>query len=298
VDTGSSNTWVGAGTKFSAGSTGKSTGKSVSVSYGSGSFSGTEYTDTVSFAGLTVTSQSIGVASTSSGFDGVDGIVGFGPVDLTEGTVSGTSTVPTFLDNLYKQGSISTEVLGVYFAPVPGSGSSAANGELTLGGTDSSKYTGSITYTPTLSASTTAGAYWGITVSSITYGSTSVSSSSQAIVDTGTTLIYIPSSAYSKFLSASGGKTDSNTGLASWTTAPTGTVTFNIGGAALTLTPSQYLFPTAQYSAWGLPTGKYYSYISNGGSSGVDFIIGQTFLESYYSVFDTTNKRVGFAPRT
>jgi hypothetical protein len=48
VDTGSSNTWVGADTKFSAGSTGKSTGKSVEVSYGSGDFSGTEYTDTVS----------------------------------------------------------------------------------------------------------------------------------------------------------------------------------------------------------------------------------------------------------
>jgi hypothetical protein len=48
VDTGSSNTWVGADTKFSAGSTGVSTGKSVEVSYGSGDFSGTEYTDTVS----------------------------------------------------------------------------------------------------------------------------------------------------------------------------------------------------------------------------------------------------------
>jgi streptogramin lyase len=47
VDTGSSNTWVGANTAFSAGSTGKSTGKSVSVSYGSGSFSGTEYTESV-----------------------------------------------------------------------------------------------------------------------------------------------------------------------------------------------------------------------------------------------------------
>lgn len=88
VDTGSSNTWVGADTKFSKGSTGVSTGKSVSVSYGSGSFSGTEYTDSVSFAGLTVTKQSIGVASSSTGFDGVDGILGVGPVDLTEDTVS------------------------------------------------------------------------------------------------------------------------------------------------------------------------------------------------------------------
>jgi hypothetical protein len=55
---------------------------------------------------------------------------------------------------------------------------------------------------------------------------------------------------------------------------------------------------TPVYSEWGLPTGKYYSFISDGGSSGVDFIIGQKFLENYYSVFDTTNKRVGFATRT
>jgi hypothetical protein len=90
------------------------------------------------------------------------------------------------LDNLRSQGTISTEVLGVYFAPIPGSGSTAANGELTLGGTDSSKYSGSITYTPTLSPSTTeAGAYWGITVSALSYAGTSVSGSSQAIVDTG-----------------------------------------------------------------------------------------------------------------
>lgn len=76
VDTGSSNTWVGAGTKYSPGSTSKSTGDSVSVSYGSGSFSGKEYTDTVTLGSLTITSQSIGDATTASGFSGVDGIIG------------------------------------------------------------------------------------------------------------------------------------------------------------------------------------------------------------------------------
>jgi hypothetical protein len=49
----------------------------VSVSYGSGSFSGTEYTDSVSLgSGFTITAQSIGVASTATGFSGVDGIIG------------------------------------------------------------------------------------------------------------------------------------------------------------------------------------------------------------------------------
>lgn len=55
---------------------------------------------------MSVVGQSIGVATKSSGFTGYDGIIGFGPVDLTEGTVSGSTTVPTFLDNLYSKGTI------------------------------------------------------------------------------------------------------------------------------------------------------------------------------------------------
>lgn len=42
IDTGSSNTWVGADKSYVQTSTSKSTGNSVSVTYGSGSFSGTE----------------------------------------------------------------------------------------------------------------------------------------------------------------------------------------------------------------------------------------------------------------
>ncbi|KUJ11569.1 acid protease [Mollisia scopiformis] len=293
VDTGSSNTWCGAQTSCEKTSTGKSTGGSVEVSYGSGSFSGTEYTDTVTFAGLTVTKQSIGAASQASGFDGVDGIIGFGPVDLTEDTVSNANTVPTFMDNLYSQGSISTEVLGVSFRPESGSDTDDTNGELTLGGTDSTKYSGTLTYFPKLTSGD-ASAYWGIAVAEFSIGSTNLGTAS-GIVDTGTTLIYIPTSAYNKFLSATGGKTDSSSGLAEFSTAPTATFGIKFGSTTYTLTPSQYLVPTAQYSYYGLTSGKYYAWINDGGSSGVDCIIGQKFLEQYYAVFDTTNSRIGFA---
>lgn len=60
----------------------------------------------VSLGGLTVVGQLIGVATKYSGFTGYDGIFGFGPGDLTEGTVSGVTEVPTFMDNLYAQGKI------------------------------------------------------------------------------------------------------------------------------------------------------------------------------------------------
>jgi hypothetical protein len=291
-----SNTWCGAQSACEKTSTGRSTGGSISVSYGSGSFSGTEYTDKVSFGGLTVSSQSIGAASSASGFSGVDGIIGFGPVDLTQGTVSNANTVPTFMDNLYSQGSISSEVLGVYFKPESGSDSDDANGELTLGGADSSKYTGALTYFPTLKSGSAA-AYWGISIASFTYGSTTLASSATGIVDTGTTLIYIPTAAYNKFLSAAGGRTDSSSGLASFTTKPTANFNIKFGSTTYSLTPAQYLIPTAQYSNFGVSSGKYYAWVTDGGSSGVNTIIGQKFLENYYSVYDTTNGRIGFATR-
>ena len=70
VDTGSSNTWVGAGSPYTGSGTCSGT---FSVTYGSGSVSGTECVDTVTVGGLTVTQQSFGSASSSSGFSGTDG---------------------------------------------------------------------------------------------------------------------------------------------------------------------------------------------------------------------------------
>jgi hypothetical protein len=37
--------------------------------------------------------------------------------------------------------------------------------------------------------------------------------------------------------------------------------------------------------------------VTDGGASGVNMIIGQKFLENFYSVFDSANHRVGFAKR-
>ncbi|KAF7903608.1 uncharacterized protein EAF01_006657 [Botrytis porri] len=294
VDTGSSNTWCGAQASCEKTLTGVSSGGTISVSYGSGSFSGREYTDTVSFGGLTVKSQSIGAATSASGFSGVDGILGVGPVDLTESTVSGLFTVPTFMDNLKSQGSIASEVLGVYFKPESGSDADDNNGELTLGGVDTTKYTGTLTYFPK-ATSGQASYYWGINIAGFTYGTTTLATSATGIVDTGTTFIYIPTAAYNKFLAVTGGQTESSNGIASFTTKPTANFSIKFGTTTYSLTPAQYLVPTAQYSNFGLDSDSYYAWISDGGSSGVNTIIGQKFLEQYYSVFDTTNSRIGFA---
>ncbi len=249
----------------------------------------------VSLGEATVSSQSIGAANNSWGFEGVDGIFGLGPLALTLGTVSNTNFVPTFLDNLHTEGSISTNVLGISFRPESGSDVDDANGELTFGGTNSSLYSGSITYFPKL-ASGHVSSYWAISISGFTYGSTNLASSAAAVVDTATALIYIPTSAYDNFLSATGGTTDPDSQLACFTTQPESNFGIEIGSTTLTFTPSQYLIPSAQYDYFNLNTSLYYAWINDGGSSGMNTILGQKFLESYYTVLDTTQSRIGFAP--
>lgn len=300
VDTGSSNTWVGASTPYVKTSTSVNTGQPVAVSYGSGSFSGTEYTDTVTLgSGLTITQQSIGVASTSTGFTGVDGIIGIGPLDLTEGTLTNepTTTIPTVTDNLYSEGIISEIVVGISFEPT--TSQTDTNGELTFGGTDATKYTGAITYTP-LTTTYPASYYWGIN-ESITYGSTTILAETAGIVDTGTTLILLASNAYTKYQSATGATLDRTTGLLRITSTQYSALqnlNFNVGSTTYALTPNGQIWPRSLNTYIGGSTSYIYLVVNNLGSpsgQGLDFINGYTFLERFYSVFDTTNSRVGFA---
>jgi len=253
--------------------------------------------DKFQLGGLTVSKQLIGAANRTSGFSGVDGIFGVGPVGLTSKTVSNMKLVPTVLDNLYKSKGIWYEALGVYFKPLTGSATAQTNGEITLGGHDPSKYIGKLTYTPVTKVRTY-NKYWGIDVSGVSYGTKSLLKSVPAIVDTGTTLIYIPENAYYTFLHDTHGSGTDPSGLPVWGKKPTQNFVFTIGGTKFTLTPNQYLVPQAQYGYFGLDSGRYFAWISTLGAvseGDISFIIGQKFLEHFYSVFDTTSRRVGLA---
>ncbi|KAG6329087.1 hypothetical protein ID866_10002 [Astraeus odoratus] len=300
VDTGSSNTWIGAGQPYSPTSSSQDTGDTVSASYGSGSFSGKEYIDTVTLgSGLTIDQQSIGVASTSSGFDGVDGILGIGPVGLTKDTLYPdlSAEIPTVTDNLYNQDTIFVEIVGISFEPT--TSQSDMNGELSFGGVDPSKFVGEISYVPITSTSP-ASQYWGID-QSISYGAETILSTTAGIVDTGTTLILIATDALSRYQSLTGAEKDSDTGLLRITPAQYDTLQslyFNIGGTIFELTPNGQIWPRSLNSALGVGADYVYLIISDIPSNsdlGFDFINGQYFHERFYVVYDTTNNRVGFA---
>ncbi|KAG2147737.1 acid protease [Suillus bovinus] len=282
IDTGSSNTWIGANKSYEKTSTSEDTGN--------------QFTLTLS-SDLVIENQSIGVASESNlSVTDVDGLLGLGPVDLTQGTVSDEDEVATVTQNLYTQGTISSEVLGVFFAPAS---SDDTSGELTFGGYDASKITGDVSYVPITSASP-ARTYWGID-QSISYGSTIILEETAGIVDTGTTLILIASDAFDRYQSATGGTLDEETGLLKISSdqyEQLSSLYFTIGGVTYELTPNAQIWPRSLNSAIGGTTDDIYLIVSSTGSSsgsGLDFMNGYCFLERFYSVYDTTNSRVGFA---
>ncbi|KAJ7367295.1 acid protease [Mycena albidolilacea] len=300
IDTGSSNTWIGADKAYEPTSTSTDTRNTVNVSYGSGSFTGTEYTDEVTLGpDLVIQKQSIGVASKATGFDDVDGILGIGPVDLTSSTVKSTSSVPTVTDNLFKQGTIPTESIGISYIPTT-SASDAANGELTFGGTDSEKFTGNISYVP-ITTTSPASNYWGID-QSISYGTDSpILNLTAGIVDTGTTLLLLATDAFQAYQQATGATADSTTGLLTLTESQfenLQSLFFQIGDQTLELTPNAQIWPRSLNSTLGGDDDKIYLITADLGSnsgSGLDFIDGFGFLQRFYSVYDTTNSQVGFA---
>jgi hypothetical protein len=267
-----------------------------SVSYGTASFSGEEYLDTIVLGPVNVTKQSIGVASKTEGFRGIDGILGLGPVDLTKGTVSNVDTVPTVMDNLFNAGSIDSEVLGIYFIPASEDDST---GTLTFGGYDSSLNASEITYAPITTAAP-ASSYWGID-QTITYGSTVLLSSVPGIVDTATVLILIASGnlishvshtntepgipdAFKAYQNETGAVLDTTTGLLKITSDQYSNLkplVFTIGGTAFTLSPNAQIWPREMNSVISGDSDSIYLVVSDIGQdsgSSFDFINGYTFL--------------------
>ncbi|KAI9070304.1 family A1 protease [Trametes sanguinea] len=295
IDTGSSNTWVGARpleNPFLPGLT-SLTGNLMT---------GLEFSDSITVGnGLTVKNQPMGFALVSEGFTDVDGIIGIGPADLTCGTlVLGSQCIPTITDNAFSQGLIPEHLIGISFEPTTSLDN--ANGELTFGGTDSSKFTGRLEFVPITSTSP-ASQFVGID-QSITFGSPNgqtVLPLTAGVTDTGTTLLLIASDSFETYQNLTGGVLDPTTGLLQITPAQFANLKslfFHVGPNTFEFTPNAQIWPRALNTVIGGTTDAIYLVINDIGTpsgEGLDFIDGMTFLERFYYVFDIANSQVGLA---
>jgi len=290
-DTGSADLWVassqcdsscGRHAKYdsSKSSTYVANGTSFDIMYGSGPVSGFQSIDTLDMGGLIVKSQEFAEVTNAEGlgaayklgkFDGILGMA-FGVLSVNH--------VTTPFDNLVAQGLVDSAEFAFYL------GNSATDkGELVLGGTDPAHYTGDITWVNLLSAT-----YWEITMNGMSVAGTSYATNAKAIVDSGTSILTGPSESVAAIAKQIGAKEiiEGEYMLAcNYDTLPD--FTFNIDGKDYVLTAYDYLIPDGDLCMLGLmgmdipaPTGPLW-------------ILGDVFMRKYYTVFDSGNKRVGFA---
>ena len=151
---------------------------------------GEMYTDTVMLGDLVIHKQFIGIANLNiKPPEPYQGILGLGPVTLTEGCVSDDKPVSTVMDNLVAQKQISENTLGAYLVL---STERKKQGALTFGGFDHNIITTPMHYVAATNIFS-AGMHLGIK-QSITYGPSheNIMSSNVGIIEIGTTLIMLP----------------------------------------------------------------------------------------------------------
>ncbi|KAA6411733.1 MAG: vacuolar protease A [Lasallia pustulata] len=296
LDTGSSNLWVpssGCGsiacylhTKYdsSVSSTYKKNGSEFEIRYGSGSLSGFVSQDVVQVGDIKIKHQDFAEATSEPGlafaFGRFDGIMGLG-----YDTISVNKVVPPFY-NMLDQGLLDEPVFSFYLGDTAnGDGDES---EAMFGGINRDHFTGKLTKIPLRRK-----AYWEVDLDAITFGdATAELDNTGVILDTGTSLIALPST-LAELLNKELGAKRSYNGQYTVECAKRDSLpdmSFTLTGYNFTITPYDYILEVQG------------SCIS--AFMGLDFpepvgplaILGDAFLRKWYSVYDLGTNSVGLAP--
>ena len=286
-DTGSSNLWVPNKNKFlqhhalydhSKSSTYKANGTVFSVRYGSGACSGVFSRDTVNIGGMSLPNYDFAEVDNTGGF-GIsywaakfDGICGMGWDSIVSG--GDVSPVHALMNNL--------PTAQQFFAFYLGNNQP---GELLIGEVDSKHYTGDFHDVP-LSGE----GYWQINMDSFTMNGKTVSTTTRAIVDSGTSLLAGPTADVKAIATMVGAKPlvhgeytiDCNA-----KNAPD--MTFTLNGKAFTLSLNDYVIKSAGQCIFAMMG------IDIPAPHGPLWILGDVFMRKFYTKFDFANKKLSFA---
>jgi len=293
LDTGSSNLWVPSTdcgsiacylhSKYdhSASSTYKKNGSEFEIRYGSGSLSGYVSKDVMQIGDLKIKDQIFAEATSEPGlafaFGRFDGILGLG-----YDTISVNKIPPPFY-NMLDQKLIDEPVFAFYLSDT----NNGEESEATFGGIDEDHYTGKLTKLPLRRK-----AYWEVDLDAITFGdATAEIDNTGAILDTGTSLIALPST-LAELLNKEIGAKKSYNGQYTVDCSKRDSLpdlTFTLTGQNFTIGPYDYILEVQG------------SCISS--FMGMDFpepagplaILGDAFLRKWYSVYDLGNDAVGLA---
>jgi len=264
-------------------STYKANGTEFKIAYGSGNISGYVSNDVVGLADITVKNQDFAEVTKEDGmaftFGRFDGILG-----LAFKSISVSDSVPVWY-NMMDQGLVDKKVFSFWLAR---NTSWMMGGKLTLGGYDKSLFKGEIQYVP-LSKET----YWQIHMDGVIFENYNVCGEDgcKAIVDSGTSLIAGPSKLVNMINGQLGciisGSECSWLHCPDYDTLPN--LEFKLNGVSYVLTPREYIMQESTACISALMAMDIREPI------GPLWILGDKFMEKFYTVFDYENKQVGFA---
>jgi saccharopepsin len=294
MDTGSSNLWVPSRdcgsiacylhSKYDHGesTTYKKNGSDFAIQYGSGSLEGYISQDTVALGDLTIKNQLFAEATNEPGlafaFGRFDGILGLG-----YDTISVNKIPPPFY-NMIDQGLLDEQVFAFYLSDTANSGTES---EAVFGGVDENHYTGPITKIPLRRK-----AYWEVDLDAITFGDqTAEIESTGVILDTGTSLIGLPS-AFAELLNKEIGAKKGFNGQYTVDCKTRDTLpdlTFTLTGHNFTIDAHDYILEVqgsciSAFMGFDVPA-----------PAGPLAILGDAFLRKWYSIYDLKNNAVGLA---
>jgi len=292
-DTGSSNLWIpaancsdcGAHPTFKAtdSSTYVPNGAPFNIQYGSGPVSGYLGADDLNVGGLAVSNVTFAEITDASGLGlayligAFDGILG-----MAFQTISVDNLPPVFFE-MIDQGVVDKPIFAFYLE------TSGQNGELMFGGADPTHYSGNMVQVPLISDT-----YFEVALNDMSTATTGkITKTTKAILDTGTSLLALPTADATAFAKAVGASPTINPNeytvdCGSVPNLPTMSIT--IGGQTFTLTGAQYTINVEDVECLLAVTG-----IDIPAPAGPLVILGDPFLRTYYAAFDVVNKQVGLA---
>lgn len=298
IDSGSADTWIPGGACKGCGAGHARLAKndsdtlrhfpsrSVNVRYGTGQMSGSVASDSLTISGMSVQNFTFALANqTSTEFSDpsvpFDGLMGLAKHELC--TYGGYTPI----DVLHSSGLVAAPVMGYRLGRIA-DGKAKNDGLVSFGGVDGSAIKGSLVEVPNVSKS----GFWEAQLDKITLNGTDLSLDGRtAILDTGTSLMILPTSDAQAYHDAIPGSQPDGQG--GWTIPCTtsASLALTVGGTSFAIDPRDLTWLPVDKNNL---RGRCVSAISGGGSN-KQWLVGATFLKNVYLATNAKKDTIGLA---
>lgn len=262
--------------------------------------SGDYVSDILNMGGVSVKPLQFGVGYVSNSSEGVMGI-GYPSLEVAV-QFQGDQPYPNIPQAMANQGLIQSPAYSLWLDDL-----NAATGEILFGGVDTSKYHGSLATLPIVKEQGVSVemivAMTGITISANGANTTMTSNTYPVLLDSGSTLTYLPASVAAQIYSALGVEFSQqySAPFCQCSLANTSsTIDFIFGGKVISVPMSEMVLSgdgTAVQSSTGQTLDCIFGIfaLSGSGGSGTAYVLGDTFIRSAYIVYDLANNEISLA---